>query len=153
MKNIGSCAGPVRCPLRHRTGYPWSPVNYSTKPLVCRRVKPYTGPVACCDHGNSIEIVRVIKIVRGRGWMWLRHKLWWASTGCHSDATPYCLGHRLFFLPWSGRGHDNVIKCKHFPRYWPFVRGIHRYPVNSLHKGQWRGALMFSLICAWMDVE
>ena len=31
--------------------------------------------------------------------------------------------------------------------YWPFVRGIHRSPVNSLHKGQWRGALMFSLIC------
>ena len=35
-----------------------------------------------------------------------------------------------------------------FPRYWPFVRGIHRSPVNSPHKGQWRGALMFSLICA-----
>ena len=30
---------------------------------------------------------------------------------------------------------------------WPFVRGIHRSPVNSPHKGQWRGALMFSLIC------
>ena len=36
---------------------------------------------------------------------------------------------------------------KHFPRYWPFVRGMHRPPVNSPHKGQWRGALMFSLIC------
>ena len=35
-----------------------------------------------------------------------------------------------------------------FPRYWPFIRGIHRSPVNSPHKGQWRGALMFSLICA-----
>ena len=30
-----------------------------------------------------------------------------------------------------------------------FVRGIHRSPVNSPHKGHWRGALMFSLICAW----
>ena len=29
-----------------------------------------------------------------------------------------------------------------------FVRGIHRGPVNSSHKAQWRGALMFSLICA-----
>ena len=38
-----------------------------------------------------------------------------------------------------------------FPRYWPFVRGIHRLPVNSPHKGQWRGALMFSLICAWIN--
>ena len=22
--------------------------------------------------------------------------------------------------------HDDVIKWKNFPRYWPFVRGIHR---------------------------
>ena len=29
--------------------------------------------------------------------------------------------------------------------------GIHRSPVNSPHKGQWRGALMFSLICVWMN--
>ena len=43
--------------------------------------------------------------------------------------------------------HDDVTKWKHFPRYWPFVRGIHRSPVNSPHKGQWRGALMFSFIC------
>ena len=33
------------------------------------------------------------------------------------------------------RVHVDVIKGKHFPRYWPFVRGIHRWPVNSPHKG------------------
>ena len=47
--------------------------------------------------------------------------------------------------------HDDVIKWKHMPRFWPFVRGIHRSPVNSPHKGQRRGALMFSLICAWLN--
>ena len=47
--------------------------------------------------------------------------------------------------------HDDVIKWKHFPRNWPFVRGIHRSPVNSPHKGQWRGALMHSLICVWIN--
>ena len=47
--------------------------------------------------------------------------------------------------------HNDVIKWKHFPRYWPFVRGIHWSPVNSLHKGQWYWALMFSLICAWIN--
>ena len=47
--------------------------------------------------------------------------------------------------------HDGVIKWKHFSRYRPFVRGIHRSPVNSLHKGQWRGALIFSLICVWIN--
>ena len=34
------------------------------------------------------------------------------------------------------------------PRYQPSVRGIHRSPVDSPHKGQWRRALIFSLICA-----
>ena len=37
----------------------------------------------------------------------------------------------------------DVTKWKHFPRNWPFVRGIHRSPVNSPHKGQWREALCF----------
>ena len=41
--------------------------------------------------------------------------------------------------------HDDVNKWKHFPRYWPFVRGIP-------HKGQWRGALMFCLICVWINI-
>ena len=44
--------------------------------------------------------------------------------------------------------HDDVIKWKHFPRNCPFVRVIHRSPVNSSPKGQWSRALMFSLICA-----
>ena len=47
--------------------------------------------------------------------------------------------------------HDDVIKWKHLPRYWPFVRGIHRSPVNSPHKGQWGGALMFTLIYAQIN--
>ena len=47
--------------------------------------------------------------------------------------------------------HDDVIKWRHFPCYWSFVRGIHRSPVNCPHKGQWGGALMFSLICAWIN--
>ena len=47
--------------------------------------------------------------------------------------------------------HDDVIKWTQFPRFWPFVRGIYRSPVNSLHKDQWRGALMFSLISDWIN--
>ena len=38
--------------------------------------------------------------------------------------------------------HDDVIKQKHFPRYCTFVRGIHRWPVDSPYKGQWRGAFI-----------
>ena len=47
--------------------------------------------------------------------------------------------------------NDDVIIWKHFLRYWPFVRGIHRSPVNSPHKGQLRGNLMLSLISAWIN--
>ena len=47
--------------------------------------------------------------------------------------------------------HYDVIKWKHLPRYWPFGRGIPRSPVNSPHKSQWCGALIFSLICTWIN--
>ena len=53
--------------------------------------------------------------------------------------------------PYIKTSHDDVIKWKHFPRNWPFVREIHRSPVNFPHKGQWRGALMFSLNYAWIN--
>ena len=63
------------------------------------------------------------------------------------------LGHEFvsIVLLLSHLTHDDVIKWKHFPRNWPLVRGIHRSPVNSPHKGQWRGALMFSSIYAWIN--
>ena len=44
-----------------------------------------------------------------------------AITGLLSSTRKLCL-------------HDDVIKWKHFPRYRPFVRGIHRSPVNSRTK-------------------
>ena len=56
------------------------------------------------------------------------------------------------------RSHRSMVKCftwwrqmETFPRYWPFVQGIHRSSVNSPHKGQWHGDLMFSLIWAWIN--
>ena len=47
--------------------------------------------------------------------------------------------------------YDDVVKWKHFPRYWSFVWRFHQSPVHSPHRGQWRGALMCSLICAWTN--
>ena len=51
---------------------------------------------------------------------------------------PWCL--LLAQRSWIMGMHDDVIKWKQFPRCWPCVRIIHRSPVNSHHKGQWRGA-------------
>ena len=56
-----------------------------------------------------------------------------------------------------GHSYDHMAWWRHqmetFPRYWISVRGIHRWPVNSPHKCQWRWALMFSLICAWINIR
>ena len=61
--------------------------------------------------------------------------------------TPMCVKMGETMLQEIHCVHEDVIKWTHFPRYWPFVRGIHRSPVNYPHKGQWRRPLMFSLIC------
>ena len=69
------------------------------------------------------------------------HNRFSSITDTSCKATPWAKA-------WVVSTYDDVIKRKHFP---PFVRGIHRSPGNSRHKGQWRGALMFPLICAWIN--
>ena len=68
-----------------------------------------------------------------------RQSIIWTNDGSFTDT----------YTRSTHRFHDDVIKWKHFPRHWSSVRGIHRSSVNS-PQGQWRGALMFSLICAWI---
>ena len=71
---------------------------------------------------------------------------WWPSTarcqdiGRHSaeqDHVPYI--------------HDDVIKWKHFRRYWPFVWGIHWPPVNSPHKAGDAELFMFLWSAPWIN--
>ena len=85
---------------------------------------------------------------------WSPRKPYWL-TSCHVSTL---LALDTYVSRWTGLSsvwmmifNDDVIKGKHFPRYWSFVRGIHRSPVNSPHKGQWRGALVFSLIFVWIN--
>ena len=87
-------------------------------------------------------------LVQGR-----QHAITWLNVDpdlCHQMALLISHRHIWMLIPSFG-DHDDVIKWKRNPRYWPFVLGIHRSPVNSPHKGQWRGALMFCLICAWIN--
>ena len=76
----------------------------------------------------------------GYGWLWFGNNWFFA---CWFMLLDWYVGDAI--------AHDDVIKWKHFPRNWPFVREIHRSPVNFPHKSQWRGALMFSLIYAWIN--
>ena len=81
-------------------------------------------------------------------WNSKQSRCWWLETPWRS-LWLHCNGLKIRGRCAHGdqSAHGDVIKWKHFPRNWPFVRGIHRSPVNSPHKGQWRGDLMFSLIC------
>ena len=63
----------------------------------------------------------------------------------------FTLGTHIYWSACAVIIMTSLIKWKHFPRHWSFVRGIHRLPVNSPHKGQWRGGLIYSLICAWIN--
>ena len=52
---------------------------------------------------------------------------------CSSALNSLTLG--IVLILWFSHSlHGDAIKWKHFPFYWPSVRGIHRSPVNSLIK-------------------
>ena len=94
---------------------------------------------------EMLQIVTLVPMFEKLSVKWKTHFCWimispWQSYLCEKKIY-------MIFTPRKIRISYDVIKWKHFPRYWPFVRGIHRSPVNSLHKGQWRGTLLFSLIC------
>ena len=49
------------------------------------------------------------------------------------------------------RQHNDVTIWKHFPRYCPFVRGIHRSPVDTPHKGTVARTFDVSLLSVWTN--
>ena len=53
-----------------------------------------------------------------------------------ADIFPWSCFHFNTSTTLQGILHNDVIKWIHFPRYWPFVLGIHQSPVNS-PKNKW----------------
>ena len=96
-----------------------------------------------CNHGDFVPVY----------YLWAYNSLYYtiAKTFSWCSVDGFIIYYIFNFICTRSSFHNDVIKWKHFPHYWPFVRRIHRSPVNSPHKGQWRGALMFSLIWAWMN--
>ena len=83
------------------------------------------------------------KLITWQPLVYIRNENWREALDSNNLAVQW-----ITTKPSTACHHDDVIKWKYFPHYWPFVRGIHRSPVKSPHKGQWGGALMLSLICA-----
>ena len=113
---------------------------------------------------NCCALSKISKRLSDRNWIygrtnvsdgWVKDAFWRDHSYCNNPhGDDYRLQQLVLTLALAlalARFHDDVIKWKHFPRYWSFVQEIHRSPVNSPHKGQWCGALMFSLICVLIN--
>ena len=72
------------------------------------------------------------------------HRAWQISVYLYGNMLFIRQEYQLIFTWWRHQ-------MENFPCYWPFVRGIHRSPVNSPQKGQWCRALMYFLICVWIN--
>ena len=130
--------------------YPVTCGNYELNP--CAYGKFEVMSRVCKQHPWHVGITCHIPMTN-------RHQLTWSL---RSGMSHYIHGY-VYELVWGGNQtwilcilcatipHDDAIKWKHFPRYWHFVKEIHRIPVDSHHKGQWRRALMFSLIGSWTN--
>ena len=55
----------------------------------------------------------------------------WKALPHYDVIMGHYIKHRTSKFKTLARGfHDDTIKWKHFPRYWFFMRGIHRWPVD-----------------------
>ena len=81
----------------------------------------------CAYTGHAIKEHQNIQVrIWVRWWRWACLVTWFC---CHLIAKP---GKKTGApLPPDPYYHDDIIKWKHFPRYWPFVQGIHWSAVIS----------------------
>ena len=106
---------------------------------VCKGNMRYTGKRVCkhyCKHSSKLQ------------WHVLRNTLKWIS-GNYSNSTwrrhhMKTLSTLLVLCEWTWWRHQ----METFSALLALCAGNSPVPVNSPHKGQWRGALIFSLICA-----
>ena len=66
-------------------------------------------------------------LAMNKTWLfWVQHHqiewIWWCNHLRHTATEIYDYQGKTSYLRFI---HDDVIKWKHFPRYWPFMRGIH----------------------------
>ena len=99
---------------------------------LCARNSPGTGefPAQMASNAENVSI-------------WWRHHVVASVPFININDTHFCKGNDLWGHSLdicatlksrsnTRKDHDDVIKWKHFPCYWPFVRGVHRSPVLPL---------------------
>ena len=109
----------------------WKCTEKLLKKLQTRKLQEYSGLLSQVNHTRESHNEWICQFWNQyEGWIVWKH-VETSTTNWWTDG-------------WDHSYHDDAIKWKHFPHYWPFVRGIHHSPVNSPHKGQWCRALFFS---------
>ena len=100
-------------------------------------------PNYICNVGSPSEILKLksreTSPVHNIRYIWPIVLIFCTST----TVSPSCCVENFKTMVTSSNG--NIFRVT------AFVRGIHRSPVNPPHKDQWRGALMFSLMCVWIN--
>ena len=134
------------------------PETFHRSPIECR-VKSFIkwNPV----HPKDTWFLETKSSHNSSKFLQYRHRLWYITQIIHTLRALFCIivvrwwSVLLIFVKFTllALGHHDVITWEHFPRHWPCVRGIDRSPMNSPDKGQWRVALMFSMICAWTNAH
>ena len=98
--------------------------------------------VECCSRSRNQGQGQVIRFHR-YFWIWLLvlalDTCFWHNSLHNSTGAE------------TGIFHDDVIKWKHFRVTAPLCGKFIGHWWIPLHESQWRGALMFSLICAWTN--
>ena len=106
----------------------------------------------CCPGLNVLICINKVRL--------------WHNCTIRSLMKPTCIYHTAFLHLnriistmaanlWLPRAYHNNTWWRHqmetFSALLAICAGNSPVPVNSPHKGHWRGALMFSLICVWIN--
>ena len=127
--------------------------------LICQRLGHSWYPATGLRRNAAMLVAAVLAPGHQQTPCWLEsdHNATWIIilVSIHHDLSGLChwhFGHPCLPMPiQEPRRTWWCHETESFPHYLPFVRGIHRSPVNSPHKGQWRGVSMFLLICTWIN--
>ena len=120
-----------------RPVYIWDDSYFST--LIARFLGPTWGPSGA-DRTQVGPMLAPWTLLSG--YTFIRFQQNCNATKQYHEIHSICRLIKIGICRRSSADHDEIIKWKHFPRYWPFVRRIHRSPVNSHRKGQWRGTCL-----------
>ena len=94
---------------------------------------------------NWIQILYLLTKRSNKCMVWV----WWLVV---SNCATYVI-HFTTQIQWPQSWHHDNSLVTALQMYIGWFAPVHldTLPVNSPHKGQWRGAFMFSLICAWIS--